>query len=138
LARAPDLIVEPRREHGAGQNAIIRKEFPAHHIDDSGELTGNHAYAGILLVAGPGVDPLTPDETPLIISARLLDLAPTLLHLLGLPIPAEMDGRALDFVTGDITRARASDVAPSPTDSADLSDEDQDIIQERLRSLGYL
>jgi predicted AlkP superfamily phosphohydrolase/phosphomutase len=138
LARAPDLIVEPRRDDGADQNAIIRKDFPAHHIDDSGELTGNHAYAGILLAVGPGIAPLAPDETPVIASARLLDMAPTILHLLGLPIPAEMDGRALDFVTGDITRAGASDDAPSPEASADLSAEDQDIIQERLRSLGYL
>jgi len=41
-------------------------------------------------------------------------------------------------VEGDATGARDSADAPSPKTAARLSDEDQDIIQERLRSLGYL
>ena len=46
---------------------------------------------GVLIASGPavkagaGLDP----------SANLLDIAPTILHLLGVPIPADMDGRYL-------------------------------------------
>ena len=139
LASAPDLIVEPMREGRADQNAILRNDFSSQHLGDSGELTGNHAYAGILLAAGPGIAPFDPAENPAIVSARLLDMAPTILHLLELPVPAGMDGRALDFVKGDAASTRDSAVAPSPeTAAAGLSDEDQHIIQERLRSLGYL
>ncbi len=144
LAYAPDLIIEPVRNDDMRFNAIIRNNPTTAQTGDSGELTGNHAPQGILLALGPGVKPVDWRPAPVdaipatIASARLQDLAPTILHLLGLPIPAGMDGRVLDFVTGDITRAGASDAAPSPGTSADLSHEDQDIIQERLRSLGYL
>lgn len=144
LSHAPDLIVEPMREGGADQNAIIRKTFAAKHLDDSGELTGNHAYLGILLAIGPGIKPINWEPAPIaaipptIVSARLLDIAPTILHLLGLPIPAEMDGRVLDFVQDNAVSAGDSAVASSPKTTASLSDEDQTIIQERLRSLGYL
>lgn len=49
-----------------------------------------HRHYGILVMAGPG---LRRDER--IFSAGLLDLAPTLLTLFGLPVGADMDGRVL-------------------------------------------
>ena len=129
---APDLILEPRRDDpDPGQNGLIRAGYAAQPFADSGHLTGNHALRGILAAAGPGI---TPGESP---DARLLDLAPTLLHLLGLPALAHMDGRALDFAPGPAPRAEASpasDLAPD----ADLSPDDRRLIQERLRGLGYL
>jgi len=131
-ALAPDLIIDPLREDEAGQNATIRKDFSSQHFSNSGELTGNHAPAGVILAAGPEIAPGSID------GAQLIDMAPTLLHLLGLPIPAEMDGRVLDFAGGEPVRSSVSEVAPSPEADAGLSDEDQTTIEERLRSLGYL
>ncbi len=143
LDRAPDLIVEPMREGRAEQNAIIRNDLAKHHFGDSRELTGNHAYAGILLAAGPGVQRVERGPVPLsamppsITAARLVDMAPTILHLLDLPIPTEMDGRALDFVQGESRRGDGDGAWPAPLDET-LSIDDQAIIEKRLRSLGYL
>ena len=52
--------------------------------------TGDHRMEGILIAAGPafraGASPRQAD---------LLDIAPTVLHLLGVPVPDDMDGRVL-------------------------------------------
>ena len=55
---------------------------------------GNHDTYGILLISGRGTlqSPEVPDE------ANILDLAPTILHLLGCPLDPEMDGVVLDRV----------------------------------------
>ncbi len=54
--------------------------------------SGNHKMDGILFMDGAGVRRSSDlPRTPL----RLIDLAPTILHRLGRPIPGEMDGRVL-------------------------------------------
>ena len=52
--------------------------------------TGDHRMEGILIAAGPAFQP---DAAPP--DAELLDIAPTVLHLLGVPVPDDMDGRVL-------------------------------------------
>lgn len=54
------------------------------------ELSGCHRPLGLLLAAGPGIAPGTTID-----GAGIMDLAPTVLHWFGLPVPAEMDGRVL-------------------------------------------
>ena len=54
--------------------------------------TGNHSKGdeGIVLIAGPGVEP-----GARIRGANLIDIAPTVLHLMGLPVARDMEGRVL-------------------------------------------
>lgn len=52
---------------------------------------GHHDRAGVLIVAGPGIRPNVD-----LGECSTLDVAPTLLTLLGLPIPDHMRGRVLD------------------------------------------
>jgi predicted AlkP superfamily phosphohydrolase/phosphomutase len=52
--------------------------------------TGTHQIKGIFLACGPGIN-----KGVEIQGSRIYDLAPTILHLFGLPIPKEMDGRVL-------------------------------------------
>ena len=101
--------------------------------------TGDHARDGILLAYGPHVRAGV--SLP---RASIVDLAPTILWLLGQPVPADFDGRVLtelfepDFVAGrpvqgaDATGA-VVDAAPSA-----LAAEDQTALEERLRGLGYI
>ncbi len=129
---APDLIIEPRRAAmRPEENVVLRAGFSEHAFGDSGDITGNHALHGILAAAGPQI---SPGE---IRGATLMDLAPTILQLLGVPMPASMDGRVLDFVQGKATFTD-EDTLMDEMVAPDLSDEDQRILQERLRSLGYL
>ncbi len=57
--------------------------------NDTGPDDANHAQDGMLIAAGAGV---TAHGT---VDAHLLDIAPTALELLGLPVPDDMRGRSL-------------------------------------------
>ncbi len=103
--------------------------------------TGDHRMEGIFVASGPAFLPgasLDPD-------ADLLDIAPTALRLLGIPTPADMDGRALTEIL-DPSRIPAlaaldGDDGSAQTDSHQddgYTAEDEAIIQQRLADLGYL
>jgi hypothetical protein len=118
--------------------------------------TGDHRMEGILIAAGPafraGASPRQAD---------LLDIAPTVLHLLGIPVPDDMDGRVLtellepsiasaaleaipDVTAGayyqpELAGVRAhSDGEPSAPLTAGYTENENEEIQQRLADLGYL
>lgn len=102
------------------------------------EKSGNHHVDGIVALFGEGVRPgLTLD------GARIVDVAPTVLHLMGLPAQKDMDGRVLDeALTASFLRDRplAYDQARVEIDSAgfDYSDDDRGQIEARLKEMGYM
>lgn len=57
--------------------------------NDTGPDDANHAQDGLLIMAGPGIEPGERE------GMHLLDVAPTVLDLLGLPRPATMRGCSL-------------------------------------------
>jgi predicted AlkP superfamily phosphohydrolase/phosphomutase len=75
--------------------------------------TGDHRMEGILIAEGPA---FRPGATPR--HADLLDIAPTVLALLGVPVPADMDGRVLvellDPANAPIEFKSESSLAPLP------------------------
>lgn len=101
--------------------------------------TGDHRMEGMIVAAGPAFRPgATPKD------ATLLDIAPTVLHLLGVPVPPDMDGRVL----GEILDPALAPGLGQPGDSTPLdaeapvpvaySEEEDAEIQQRLADLGYL
>ncbi len=102
------------------------------------EKSGNHHVDGIVALFGEGVRPgLTLD------GARIVDVAPTVLHLMGLPAQKDMDGRVLDeALTASFLRDRplAYDQARVEIDTAgfDYSDDDRGQIEARLKEMGYM
>ena len=75
----------------------------------------------------------------------IADIAPTVLHLLGVPIPRDIDGRVLselfppNWMAANTVRYREmgdEQFAGSIEDA--YADEDAGLIEDRLRSLGYL
>lgn len=57
--------------------------------NDTGPDDANHAQQGLFVLSAPGVTPGRRDD------ARLLDIAPTALSLMGIPVPAAMRGTSL-------------------------------------------
>ena len=57
--------------------------------NDTGPDDANHAKYGIYIFEGPGMPAAAPQ------GARLFDIAPTVLELMGQPVPADMQGRSL-------------------------------------------
>ena len=98
--------------------------------------SGCHRREGIFLAQGPAIH--KGQHLP---EANILDLAPTILHLLGEPVPRIMDGQVLATVFREPTEVTYRDDAAEDSDAVDsqtLSDEETAQVEERLRSLGYL
>ncbi|RMF27933.1 MAG: phosphodiesterase, partial [Chloroflexi bacterium] len=99
---------------------------------------------GIFMAAGPVI---TPSREPLE-KLSLQDIAPTVLYLLGLPVPSDMDGRViLEMVSphfrdahpvtyGEPGRFWGEDLMETTTTG--FSAEDEALLRERLSALGYL
>ncbi|HLC35453.1 MAG TPA: alkaline phosphatase family protein [Anaerolineales bacterium] len=141
LDAAADLTVElaDHRVHPVArltQSASIF-ESPYGWWADSRPLTGGHRPEGMFILRDPSVShPSTRDGT------RLIDLAPTLLARLGLPVPALMDGRP---ILGNISAAPDTSSGPplalerrANLDRRAYTEEEQQEIERRLRDLGYL
>jgi len=58
--------------------------------------TGSHRLNGIFLAHGPGIKKGYKIE-----NAKIYDIAPTILHIFGLPIPKDIDGRVLKEIFKD-------------------------------------
>jgi predicted AlkP superfamily phosphohydrolase/phosphomutase len=104
----------------------------------SAEWGGTHRLDGILIAQGKpfkkGVQ---------IHGARLIDMAPTILHVMGQPVPEDMDGRVLQdlfepaFIERNPVRTGGTAEAESRK-GAQYSAEEAAIVEERLKALGYI
>jgi predicted AlkP superfamily phosphohydrolase/phosphomutase len=96
--------------------------------------SGCHRRHGIFIARGPEV---RSGET--VEGARILDLAPTILHLMGLPVPDDMDGRVLtEALSTSRSVERQSASLADEEAGAGLSAEETAEVEDRLRALGYL
>ena len=97
--------------------------------------SGCHRLHGVFVACGPAF------AHGAVEGARLIDLAPTILHVVGAPIPDDMDGRVLTEALSTEMRARAvqmSEAADYAAEQVDMTPEEQAQVEERLRALGYL
>jgi predicted AlkP superfamily phosphohydrolase/phosphomutase len=86
---APDLIVHFGDLLWRAVGTVGGDEGVHTFENDTGPDDANHAQDGLLIMAGPGIEP-GPRE-----GMHLLDVAPTVLELLGIDTPAAMRGRSL-------------------------------------------
>jgi predicted AlkP superfamily phosphohydrolase/phosphomutase len=110
------------------------------HLQFFTSKSGTHRDDGIFLAQGPMIRSGITVE-----GARIIDLAPTILHLSGVPVPDDMDGRVLDQIfestyAQQLLIRRASGQGPATEVDADsgYSLEDVETISERLKALGYM
>ena len=99
---------------------------------------GVHHPDGIVAVAGPGV------RAGAAISGSIMDVTPTLLYMAGLKVPEGLDGKVLTaaFTAETLDKRPLETVAPlssRPSDeTSPYSEEEEALIEENLRGLGYL
>ncbi len=101
--------------------------------------SGSHRQDGVLILHGP--DTAGPRD---IEGARLIDLAPSLLHMLGQPVPEDMSGRVLEealapafLASHPVRHCTAHEPSPARAREYVLSSAEEQQIAERLRDLGY-
>jgi predicted AlkP superfamily phosphohydrolase/phosphomutase len=149
VEKAPDLLIRWKEDEeihgialadGALDSALPEESRPLVPGEDPHVISGDHRLFGVLLMAGKPIRRGVQCSP-----ARLIDLAPTILQLLKLPIPSAMDGRVLTkvFQEGIIsTHApfRINEVPETSDHQADegYSVEEEKAIAQRLRDLGYV
>jgi predicted AlkP superfamily phosphohydrolase/phosphomutase len=98
--------------------------------------SGCHRLHGIFIAQGQSFA-----AGAAVADAKIIDLAPTILHVLNVPVPEDMDGRVLtDALTPEL-RGKAAQVGAAATTSTaqvDFTEEEQAEVEDRLRALGYL
>jgi predicted AlkP superfamily phosphohydrolase/phosphomutase len=132
--RLPDLILHTDR---ARYVSFGHADFGSNQvIEPSAGQTGHHHMVGVVGLKGPEVRQMGIEE------ASILDLAPTILHYLGLPVPANMDGRVLDYVFTDAFNqanpVRFSEASQDNVGDRDYNIEEEDAVMSKLRDLGYV
>ena len=134
---APDLtvVLEDWRYRTIGLHDFTTNKL----ISPAFGPTGDHRMEGMIVASGPG---FRQGATPQ--GANLLDIAPTVLHLMGVPVPADMDARVLAEIldpalvpANGSVHAGASGGEESAVPVAYSEEEDAEI-QQRLADLGYL
>jgi predicted AlkP superfamily phosphohydrolase/phosphomutase len=97
--------------------------------------SGCHRGEGIFLAQGPGIK--SGVQLP---ANHIRDLAPTIMHLLGEPVPRIMDGRVLSeiYAVPRPVKFNEQDSGDGVVPEQDYSFDEAAQVEERLRGLGYL
>ena len=140
LEKIPDLIFEFAGYAWAGKGNLMKRTptmWDTFEMAANETYVGTHRLEGIFGLTGPSA------ARTQIATANIQDIAPTILYLLGEPVPSDIEGRILEEVidpalldarppefseTGGVTVGDVQNYAP----------EDLDEVEGRLRSLGYL
>ncbi|RQG91252.1 phosphodiesterase [Natrarchaeobius halalkaliphilus] len=126
---SPDLVVNGVDGYDS-RNALTDEPF-----GDTGTYAASHRKRGIILGHGPSID-----AGASLRGARVVDVAPTLLHGIGQPVPENVDGRVLfDAFHPEATPSRTK-VERTSVSSRDRDDVDDDFadVEDRLKGLGYM
>lgn len=144
LDEAPDVIVDwISGYHGTG--LIVQKMIKG--PDAQGEIfnkrtwwTGKHHQEGIFIAAGPNfkqaktIDPIS-----------VMDVVPTILYLMNVPLPKYLDGRvptalfSESFLSGRPITVLDESTSPDKESPGRAYDEkEKAAIEKRLKDLGYL
>jgi predicted AlkP superfamily phosphohydrolase/phosphomutase len=141
VSAAPDLVVAWRDGYYsmASMSKATAPVFQGNLTWPNSEVvhTAEHRLEGVLMVYGPAARCGT-ERT----SAQIIDVASTILYLLGLPSPSTMEGEVLlDLVSGEaLGQPRVAPVGGGTAAGWDpvYTDAEEQSVQQRLRDLGYL
>ena len=128
----PDLLLVPAT--GLAAVRKIRGRSPVKWALN-GRLGGTHRVEGIFAVNGPHV--IAGKRR----NAEIADITPTLLAMLGLEVPADMEGKVLSDLFDPALKVcfrPPRKAEPQPAVQEVYTEEEQRLIAERLSDLGYL
>jgi len=137
VERAPDIVLLFREEYEAGRG-VIGPCFGPVPIEVAERISAKHRMHGVFIAQGTGIR-----RGASVKGLRLIDIAPTVLYSLGMPIPDDMEGRvAMDIFEPAWVDGRqvsyVSRQASAEQRSPEMSSEDEEEMRRKLEGLGYL
>ena len=129
--RASDLYVywNPSAQAGGPPDEVRARGF---------WWSGDHRPEGLLICKGPGIRSSARMALP-----AVCDLVPTMMYAAGLPVPGNLDGRVIETaLTDEFLAAHPLRVESSTTKTdatqLELSADEEKLVEEKLRGLGYI
>lgn len=147
IDKAPDLLVtwrdfEYNTRRGYGREGEGSFGSSLEHSDASAysslQKSGTHHVDGVLIAKGPDIR-----CNASLKGARIIDLAPTILYVLGKRIPEDMDGCVLEgifkdgFLSSHPIRSGSSDLDKEMKPFS-YSEQEEKYIRNKLQGLGYI
>jgi predicted AlkP superfamily phosphohydrolase/phosphomutase len=137
MSDAPDLTVALRDD---GFFSVLRSDVV---LKPRSAVMGCHHPDGVFIASGPGIVPGIRLETN-----HILDITPTMLYALGLPIPEDLEGSVITSafdpdhlakrpIHRGNTAAHGESIAPRGDEEA-MDAESEEQVLMRLRALGYI
>ncbi len=141
LDNAPDLLVEGYPEYHCRGDSFMKESSAGNEaFFCDAPMSGSHKINGAFLALGPHFK-----RGYCLSDAEIIDIAPTVLYLLGMDIPETIDGKVLtegldeDYVRRNPIRKSKEDEVDGGMSGKDVySAHEKELIEERLRGLGYL
>lgn len=136
VQRAPDILIWMADQGCAAYKCDVDVDKV---VEPAGWRNGEHTLEGVLVAAGKHIK-----KGARIDQAGIIDLAPTILYRMDLPIPDDMDGVILTdlFEEGFLGSNTPKGATTSKVTDLGIADreqaKDREVILERLRGLGYI
>ncbi|MBN1763787.1 MAG: alkaline phosphatase family protein [Sedimentisphaerales bacterium] len=130
----PDLILEPHDGYTFSRGGPHEPFIRSVRFKNNYHM-GTHDLDGIIIVRGESI------KGGMQLQASIMDLFPTVLCHLGLPVPEPVDGRIMDiFKEGyrEIAKSGISQTTSEIIPEPGVNNDDQKEIESRLKAIGYL
>jgi len=149
MAIAPDFVVQfakngfvPRPSYHVKPDVVL-SHIPKDELEKlevNIQANARHDPNGIVMLWGKNVK-----KGSVIEKAQIIDIAPTVFYLMGVPVPEDIDGKVmLDAIDRDFVKDNPVEYAERKTteavedDRSGYSDDEAERIKARLKDLGYL
>jgi predicted AlkP superfamily phosphohydrolase/phosphomutase len=136
--QGPDIVLVP------AEGYVAHRHFKEHVFEEIGtgwkDRSGDHEREGILILHGPGIR-----KGHRLRDRHLEDIAPTVMHLCGAGVPRYMDGGVIqeafdDDWSGDhpVRPVGDGEFRPIDDERTSMDADEEALLKERLRGLGYM
>ncbi|MBO7542288.1 alkaline phosphatase family protein [bacterium] len=129
VGNASDLYLEPAPGYSFNQGFGEKTVMPS--TQHGQPRSGDHRQYGVYMLQGKGVKE---GET---LDASIMDVTPTILALMGIPLSNDLDGKVLQDALKEEVPVRRYEEAPYGQMEKNTG-ENEEKLQERLKDLGYL
>ena len=141
LFKAPDLIIRWKPDKWIKgmllpSGRIITPYFPT---EEHKTISGDHRLKGIFIVKGDGIR-----KGIEIKNSRIIDITPTILYMMGQPVPSDMDGKVITEIFHNIDAVKwkisqgAAEMDRETDSTMSYDKEEEESVRKRLRDLGYV